>query len=42
MIDMLATLTRTELAVIDEQTTPRSFANELRFNDLYYHLSARP
>jgi L-arabinose isomerase len=29
-----------ELAVIDEETRPRTFANELRWNQAYYRLAA--
>jgi L-arabinose isomerase len=38
MID-LAEMLRTELVVIDEQTTSRAFANELRWNQAYYRLA---
>ncbi len=38
MID-LAEILRTELVVIDEHTTTRSFANELRWNQAYYRLA---
>ena len=38
MID-LADILRTELVIIDEQTTSRGFANELRWNQAYYRLS---
>jgi L-arabinose isomerase len=35
----LAEMTTTELVVIDEDTTPRRFANELRWNQAYYRLA---
>jgi L-arabinose isomerase len=35
----LAEILRTELVVIDEHTTTRSFANELRWNQAYYRLA---
>ena len=35
----LAEMTSTELVVIDEDTTPRRFANELRWNQAYYRLA---
>jgi L-arabinose isomerase len=35
----LAGMTRTELVVIDADTTPRSIANELRWNQAYYRLA---
>ncbi len=38
MID-LADILRTELVIIDEQTTSRGFANELRWNQAYYRLA---
>ena len=38
MID-LAEILRTELVVIDEHTTTRSFADELRWNQAYYRLA---
>jgi L-arabinose isomerase len=38
MLD-LAEILRTELVVIDEHTTSRSFANELRWNQAYYRLA---
>ena len=34
-----AGMARTELALIDADTTPRSFANELRWNSAYYRLA---
>lgn len=34
-----ATMARTELLVIDENTTTRGFANELRWNQVWFHLS---
>jgi L-arabinose isomerase len=37
----LAAMTGTELLVIDAQTTPRQFANELRWNQAYYRLAQR-
>jgi L-arabinose isomerase len=36
-----ATMTRTELAVIDSTTVPRRFADELRLNEAYYRLARR-
>jgi L-arabinose isomerase len=38
MID-LAEMLRTELVVIDEQTTSRAFANELRWSQAYHRLA---
>jgi L-arabinose isomerase len=35
----LAAIWRTELVVIDEHTTRRAFANELRWNQAYYRLA---
>jgi L-arabinose isomerase len=35
----LADMIRTELVVIDAGTTPRRFANELRWNQAYHHLA---
>ena len=35
----LAAIWRTELVVIDEHTTSRAFANELRWNQAYYRLA---
>jgi L-arabinose isomerase len=35
----LAELARTELVVIDDDTTTRRFAQELRWNQVYHHLS---
>lgn len=35
----LAEIAGTELLVIDEGTTPRGFANELRWNNVYYRLA---
>ena len=35
----LAEILRTELVIIDEHTTTRSFANELRWNQAYYRLA---
>jgi L-arabinose isomerase len=37
-LEMFATMTRVELAVIDGSTTPWSFRTELRVNDLHYAL----
>ena len=34
-----AEIARTELAVIDEQTTVRGFQQELRWNQAYYRLA---
>jgi L-arabinose isomerase len=41
MIETFAVMTGTEFVVIDEHTTPRDFARELRLNDLYYALAPR-
>jgi L-arabinose isomerase len=38
-LDDLAELARTELVVIDADTTPRRFARELRWNQAYYRLA---
>ncbi|WP_099041742.1 L-arabinose isomerase [Mycobacterium neglectum] len=38
-IEDFATMTGTELLVIDADTTMRSFARELRWNDAYHHLA---
>ncbi|MFD1518812.1 L-arabinose isomerase [Pseudonocardia yunnanensis] len=38
-LDDLAELARTELVVIDAETTPRRFARELRWNQAYYRLA---
>lgn len=35
-----ATMTDTELLVIDDTTTVRSFQHELRWNDVYHHVAA--
>jgi L-arabinose isomerase len=35
-LDAFAEMTRTELAVIDAETTPRRFRQELRWNQAYY------
>ena len=35
----LAEMSRTELVVIDADTTPRQLANELRWNQAYYRLA---
>jgi L-arabinose isomerase len=35
----LAEMAATELVVIDEDTTPRRFARELRWNQAYYRLA---
>ncbi len=35
----LAEMARTELVVIDAETTPRRFANEIRWNQAYYRLA---
>lgn len=39
-IEDFATMTGTELLVIDEETTVRSFSRELRWNDVYHHAAA--
>ncbi|WP_396904045.1 L-arabinose isomerase [Mycolicibacterium phlei] len=39
-IDDFATMTGTELLVIDNDTTTRGFARELRWNDVYHHVAA--
>jgi L-arabinose isomerase len=41
MIQMFASMTGIELALIDEDTTRRGFANELRWNDVSYFLAGR-
>jgi L-arabinose isomerase len=41
MLEMFATMTRTELNLIDASTTRRSLAQELRANELYYALAGR-
>jgi L-arabinose isomerase len=41
MLDTFATMTSTELTLIDESTTRRGLASELRANDLYYSLAGR-
>ncbi len=40
VIDDFATMTDTELLVIDATTTVRSFRHELRWNDVYHHVAA--
>lgn len=40
VIDDFATMTDTELLVIDDTTTVRSFQHELRWNDVYHHVAA--
>ncbi|UQX88414.1 L-arabinose isomerase [Jatrophihabitans telluris] len=39
MIDTFATMTRTELALIDHDTTGRGFTRELRWNHAFYKLA---
>jgi len=39
-LDAFAEMTRTELALIDAQTTVRRFRHELRWNQAYYRLAA--
>lgn len=39
-IDDFATMTNTELLVIDADTTMRSFARELKWNNVYHHVAA--
>jgi L-arabinose isomerase len=39
-VEDLAAMLHTELLVIDAQTTPRSFANAVRWNSAYYRLAA--
>jgi L-arabinose isomerase len=41
LLDMFATMTGTELTLIDASTNRRSLAQELRANDLYYALAGR-
>ena len=41
LLEMFATMTGTELTLIDDSTTPRSLAQELRANELYYALGAQ-
>ena len=40
VIEDFATMTDTELLVIDDTTTVRSFQHELRWNDVYHHVAA--
>lgn len=40
VINDFATMTDTELLVIDDTTTVRNFAHELRWNDVYHHVAA--
>ncbi|CAN7307280.1 L-arabinose isomerase [Mycolicibacterium frederiksbergense] len=40
VIDDFATMTDTELLVIDDTTTVRGFQHELRWNDVYHHVAA--
>ena len=39
MVNDLTEILRTELVTIDEHTTARAFANELRWNQAYYRLA---
>lgn len=39
-IEDFATMTATELLVIDADTTVRGFARELKWNDVYHHIAA--
>lgn len=41
VLEDFAAMTRTELVVIDADTTPRSIARELRWNAAYYRLAQR-
>ena len=41
MLAVFATMTRTELALIDEHTTGRQFDNELRWNQVYHLMAGR-
>ena len=41
MLSMFASMTHTELSLIDETTNRRQFDNELRWNQAYYLLAAR-
>ena len=41
VIEDFAEMTRTELVVIDENTTPRSIGQELRWNAAYHRLAER-
>jgi L-arabinose isomerase len=38
-LEDFATMARTELLVIDRNTTTRSFANEIRWNQVYHRLA---
>lgn len=40
IIDDFATMTGTELLVIDDTTTVRHFQHELKWNDVYHHVAA--
>ncbi|OBF09972.1 L-arabinose isomerase [Mycobacterium sp. ACS4331] len=40
VLEDLATITDTELLVIDESTTVRDFQRELKWNDVYHHVAA--
>ena len=39
VLEDFAEMTRTELVVIDAETTPRSFIRELRWNAAYYRVA---
>ena len=41
VLEDFAEMTRTELVVIDAETTPRSISRELRWNAAYYRLAQR-
>ncbi|WP_052711140.1 hypothetical protein [Pseudofrankia sp. DC12] len=41
MLDMFASMTSVELALIDGGTTVRSFVGDLRLNDLHFSLDRR-
>ncbi len=40
VIEDFATMTETELLVIDDTTTVRGFGHELKWNDVYHHVAA--
>jgi L-arabinose isomerase len=40
VIEDFATMTETELLVIDADTTVRGFTRELKWNDVYHHAAA--
>jgi L-arabinose isomerase len=40
VLEDFATMTDTELLVIDGDTTVRGFIRELKWNDMYHHVAA--